>query len=87
MTFALSTRLDTEAAASLRQSLTKMVEDAKPLSVDGSEVELVGQACLQVLVAARRAANEQGLAFAIERPSPALVEAATLAALDILEAA
>ncbi|MEH3047786.1 STAS domain-containing protein [Sphingomonas adhaesiva] len=87
MAFALSTRLDTDAAAALRQSLRKLVDDAHPLTVDGSEVEQIGQACLQVLVAARRTATEQGLAFAIERPSPALVEAATLAALDILEAA
>ena len=87
MAFALSPRLDTDAAAALRQSLTSVVTQARAVTIDGADVEQIGQACLQVLVAARHAATAQGLPFAIERPSPALVEAATLAALDILDAA
>lgn len=87
MAFALSTRLDTDAAGALRQSLRQMVEAGQPLTIDGGEVEQIGQACLQVLVAARRAATEQGLAYSVDRPSPALAEAATLAALNVLDPA
>lgn len=87
MAFALSTRLDTDAAGPLRQSLRQLLDTAQPLTIDGGEVEQIGQACLQVLVAARRAATEQGLAYAVERPSPALTEAATLAALNVLDPA
>lgn len=87
MTLVLGPRLDTAAAGPLRQSLRKLIQQAQPLAVDGSAVEQVGQACLQVLMAARTAAAAQGLGFTIQHPSAGLAEAASLAAIDVLDAA
>lgn len=44
------------------------------IAVDASEVESVGQAVLQLLVAAKAEADRAGKAFAITNPSPAFVE-------------
>lgn len=85
MTLVLGSRLDTAAAGPLRQSLRKLVEQSQPLALDGSNVEQVGQACLQVLLAARTAAAAQGLPFSIAHPSTGLTEAAALAALDLVD--
>lgn len=87
MTLVLSSRLDTAAAAPLRMSLKKLVEQSQPLTIDGSAVDQIGQACLQVLAAARHAARAQGVSYRIADPSPALAEANSLAALDVLDPA
>ncbi|WP_066713788.1 MULTISPECIES: STAS domain-containing protein [Sphingomonas] len=87
MTLALSSRLDTGAAGPLRQSLKKLVEERAPLAIDGSAVEQIGQACLQVLYAARASAAEQGLSYQLTNPSEPLVEAASLAALAVFDPA
>lgn len=44
------------------------------IAVDASEVESVGQAVLQLLVAARVEAGRNGQAFVIKNPSAAFVE-------------
>jgi len=59
----------TTAAAGLHASLL-----AGALTLDASEVESVGQAVLQLLVAARAEAGED---FAIVNPSPAFVDRIT----------
>lgn len=87
MSIVLTSRLDTGAAAPLRQSLEKLVEQAQPIAIDGSAVDQVGQACLQVLAAARAAAIAHGLSYQVSFPSVALIEAGELAALDVVAAA
>lgn len=87
MTIALASILDTAAAGPLRAELRKAVDGGRPVVIDGSAVERTGQACLQVLVAAKAAADGAGLAFGIQEPSAALTEMATLAGLHSLVAA
>ncbi|MBV7257158.1 STAS domain-containing protein [Pacificimonas sp. WHA3] len=84
MTLALDTVLDTTAAAPLRAALRKSVTDQQPLALDGSAVESVGQACLQVLAAAEAAAYSASLDFRILNPSAALTEMTRLVGLDTL---
>lgn len=80
----LPSTLDTAAAGQLRLTLKGLVERGEPLMLDGGGVDRIGQASLQVLVAARAAAGEAGLPFRIDAPSPALDEMARLAGLAIL---
>ncbi|PZQ60448.1 MAG: hypothetical protein DI544_08545 [Sphingomonas taxi] len=87
MSIVLTSRLDTAAAAPLQRALKKLVEQAQPIAIDGSGVDQIGQACLQVLAAARAAALANGLSYQVSGASVALVEAGGLAALDILAAA
>lgn len=87
MSIALVSRLDTAAAGPLRLALKTLIEEARPLDIDGNAVDQIGQAGLQVLVAARAAAAANGLPYQVSRPSRALVEAAGLAALNVLDAA
>lgn len=87
MSIVLTSRLDTAAAAPLRQSLKKLIEDAQPITIDASAVDQIGQACLQVLAAARAAAVARRLPWQVTFPSMAMIEAGQLAALDVLTAA
>lgn len=80
----LAAILDTAAAGPLRGALRQAIDGGAPLILDGSGVERIGQACLQVLLAGKAAAEGQGLAFAIEAASPALDGMANLAGLSIL---
>ena len=87
MSIVLSPRLDTAAAAPLRLSLQKLVDAAEPVAIDAAGVDQIGQACLQVLAAARAAAVARGLSWQVAVPSVAMVEAGELAAIDVLTAA
>lgn len=87
MSIVLTSRLDTAAAVPLRQSLSSLVEAAQPIVIDGNAVDQIGQACLQVLAAARAAAVARGLSWQVAFPSVAMVEAGELAAIDVLTAA
>ena len=84
MTTLLPASLDTAAAGPLRLELRTPVDAHEPVMLDGSAVERIGQACLQVLAAAQIAAAAAGIAFAIDTPSPALTEMAGLAGLATL---
>ncbi|WP_242122077.1 STAS domain-containing protein [Sphingomonas lacusdianchii] len=86
MTIILDAVLDTAAAGSLRVALRKAIETGQPLVIDAEHVERAGQACLQVLVAARSTAELAGLGFNIQKPSAALTEMTRLAGLDALVA-
>lgn len=77
----LGAKLDTAAAAPLHRELVTRLELGRPLLLDGSKVDRVGLACLQLLTAARAAAAEAGLAFGVAEASEPLREAATLAGL------
>ena len=87
MTIALPAVLDTPAAAPLRQMLRDSVGTGQPIRIDASNVERIGQACLQVLAAAEAAAEDAGQEFRIVGASPVFADMATLAALDTLIAA
>jgi chemotaxis protein CheX len=84
MTIALAPVLDTEAASPLHLKLLGAIGSGEPLMLDGSAVERVGLACLQVLVASEGAAKLVGLPFWLSDPSPALLEATRMTALDAL---
>ncbi|WP_277981484.1 STAS domain-containing protein [Sphingomonas phyllosphaerae] len=83
MAYVLPPRLDTAAAPPLRVALKKLVEQAQPLTIDGSAVEQIGQACLQILIAARAAAVAEGQSFALTAVSIPFADAAALAAVDL----
>ena len=76
--------LVTAAAAPLRTALLDRLDRREAVLLEGGEVERVGLACLQVLAAAKAAADGEGLGFAIIEPSNPLREAATLAGVDRL---
>ncbi len=80
--YPLAPQLDGSAAVALQQALRDRLDSRQPLLLDGSTVARVGQACLQVLVAARQAAEAEGLRFAIAEPSETLCDMAGLARLD-----
>ncbi len=81
--FPLPAILDTAAAPALRDALAERLAAGEPLSLDGSAVERIGQACLQVLIAAQAT----GAGFAITDASPALSDMTALAGLSPLLAA
>lgn len=81
----LASILDLAAAKPLWTELS--ARRAQPLEVDASSVERLGGLCLQVLIAARRAWQADGVAFAIANPSQAFTDAVRLMAGEELMAA
>jgi anti-anti-sigma regulatory factor len=71
----------TVTAEDLRIRLVLSADFEGRTEVDASEVESVGQAVLQLLVAARREATEAGKPFSINNPSPAFVQRAVASRL------
>ena len=81
----LAPELDLAAASALRDALVASLDAGRGLELDASAVERISTACLQVLVAAARATQREGLAFRIINPSHVLAGAvADLAILDLL---
>ncbi|MBI0475345.1 STAS domain-containing protein [Sphingomonas sp. MA1305] len=78
----LPASLDTSAAGPLRHDLIARIERGEALHLGGSEVTRVGQACLQVLAAARACAIDRGLGFRIDDASETLDRMIALARLD-----
>ena len=74
--------LDTAAASPLRERLLVSLQLRRPVALDGSQVERVGQACLQILAGARAAAEQAGIGFAINDPSIAFGDMVRLSRLD-----
>ena len=64
--------LNAAAAKPLLDLLKERLADNEPIVLDGSAVSQLGQACLQVLLGARAAADSRELAFTINNPSEAL---------------
>ena len=64
----------TVTAEDLRVRLVLATDLDGVIEVDASEVESVGQAVLQLLVAAHTEAKANGQRFAITHPSPAFVD-------------
>ena len=75
---------DTSAAPPLRRALISLAEAGEAVRLDGSQVDRLGTACLQVLWAGKVMAVREGRGFEIKDPSPAMTEMATLAGLDDL---
>lgn len=71
----LPATLDRLAAESLCRTLQDGLLAGRPLQLDGSGVERVSTACLQVLLAAARSAAAREVPFAVTAPSDALIEA------------
>ena len=67
----------TVTAEDLRVRLVLASDFDGEIVVDASEVESVGQAVLQLLVAAKAEAESAGQAFIITNPSPAFVDRVT----------
>lgn len=77
--------LDLGAATPLRDRIVEALDAGHGLVLDGEAVERVSTACLQVLVAAARAAARDNLSFLITNPSRVLAAAiADLALQDVL---
>lgn len=72
----------TVTAEDLRVRLVLASDLDGEMVVDASEVESVGQAVLQLLVAACEEASMQGKAFVIADPSPAFIERVTACRLS-----
>lgn len=71
----------TVTAEELRIRLVLAADFAERTEIDASGVESVGQAVLQLLVAARREAGQSGQSFSIHDPSPAFVTRVTASRL------
>jgi anti-anti-sigma regulatory factor len=63
------------AADALHGALQHRVAHGAPLVIDGSDVELVSTACLQLLVAAAARAQAIGAEFRLIAPSAVLAQA------------
>lgn len=72
----LPARCDRAAAEALLPELRAAIGSG-PIAIDGRAVSQVGEAVLQLLLAARRSGDG-----AVIEPSPALIEAARLAGVD-----
>ena len=72
----------TVTAAALRDRLVQAADAAGATDIDAADVESVGQAVLQLLVAARRDAQATGRPFAIHNPSAAFVGRVAACRLD-----
>ena len=68
----LKQRLDSAAAASLRDALA--ASGAEDIALDASEVEVLGGLCLELLMCASQVARATGQAFAIANPSEAFAD-------------
>ncbi|WP_084580145.1 STAS domain-containing protein [Sphingomonas azotifigens] len=64
----------TVTAADLQTRLLQAVDGDGPVEIDASQVESVGQAVLQLLVAAKAEAEKLGKAFTILNPSTAFTD-------------
>ena len=69
----LQSSLDVAAASGLWSDL--YLKRGAPIVLDASEVERLGAACLQVLLAAAAHWRRVGLEFRVVDPSPAFLEA------------
>lgn len=67
----------TATAEDLRVHFVLAADFADAITVDAREVESVGQAVLQLLVAARAEAERAGKPFSIQNPSPAFTDRVT----------
>ena len=79
---ALEAALGIRDARVLHEKLGTVLAAATAIVVDGSRVERLDAAAMQVLAGFIRAARERGLALSWQTPSPALQQAARLLGLE-----
>lgn len=70
----LPVNANTVSAEDLKVRLVLAADLDEEIQIDASQVESVGQAVLQLLVAARGEAEHKSLDFEITNPSPAFAE-------------
>ena len=66
----LPARLDTAAAPGLRASLADHA--GQPISLEASQVELLGGLCLETILIAKNRWEKEDIPFAMEKPSDAI---------------
>jgi chemotaxis protein CheX len=71
----LQSSLDLTRADSLHATLITSFEQDGPLTIDGSTVERVSTACIQLLVAAALKARDHDRPFSLHKPSAVLAQA------------
>jgi anti-anti-sigma regulatory factor len=77
----LGSDLGIERASDLKEQLLAQLESGRSVVLDGSQVERVHGAGLQLLAAFVREREEAGRKTRIDSPTPALVDAARVLAL------
>jgi anti-anti-sigma regulatory factor len=70
----LPAHCSTVTADDLRVRLVLAAELGDGIAVDASEVESIGQAVIQLLIAARAEAEREGGTLTIDHPSPAFAD-------------
>jgi len=70
----LPVNANTVSAEDLKVRLVLAADLDEEIHIDASQVDSVGQAVLQLLIAARDEAENKGLEFEIINPSPAFME-------------
>ena len=70
----LPANCNTAAAEELQVRLVLSADAGQGTRVDASGVEMLGQACLQLLLAARHAALQANTEFDLLQPSPAFLD-------------
>jgi len=71
----LSSTLDLLASGPLRTRLSEALNATPALELDGSKVERVSTACLQLLLSAAATARRSGGSVVVKEPSPVLSQA------------
>ncbi|HEY5682622.1 MAG TPA: STAS domain-containing protein [Sulfuricaulis sp.] len=79
---ALEATLGIQDARVLHERLGSLLTAAKTVVVDGSRVERLDAAILQVLAGFARSAHERGLALSWHSPSPVLQQAVRVLGLE-----
>jgi chemotaxis protein CheX len=80
-TFKLSPVLDLNEASVLQSKLLEL--RGTPLTIDASGVERIGVQCVQVLVAALRGWQKDGVSVSVSEPSDAFDKTLKLIGIDI----
>ncbi|MBH9538560.1 STAS domain-containing protein [Novosphingopyxis sp. YJ-S2-01] len=80
----LPATLNSAASGLLRCNLRQAIGNAQPVILLADQVEQIGLAGLQVLLAARKAAGDARVEFRIDQPSDAMVNMVKLSGLDVL---
>ena len=78
----LDADLTSFSGESLHKALLMALERGKPVHFDGSQVQRVDLACLQLLVAFRRAAMERGILVSWSKCSSPLLYAVRITGLS-----
>ncbi len=82
----LPPNVTTTMAEDLRAALVLAADHEEAITIDASETESIGQAALQLLIAAKLEADRLNMPFAIEHASSRLTtRLSTLGLADILE--